>query len=98
MGAHQASLTFEPAIWARLIQVPKEPISQDTARYLLSIQFGQPDRARMEELADRSEAGTLTADEEAEFDSYLHVANLLTVVHSEARLALRAGPADARHS
>ena len=88
MGAHQASLTFEPAIWARLIQMPKERISQDTARYLLSIR-GQVDRARMEELADRSEAGTLTADEEAEFDSYLHVANLLTVMHSEARLALR---------
>jgi hypothetical protein len=96
MGAHQASSTFEPAIWARLIQVPKEQISQDTARYLLSIQFGQPDRARMEELADRSEAGTLTANEEAEFDSYLHVANLLTVMHSEARLALRVGPADTR--
>ena len=48
------------------------------------------------ELADRSETGTLTADEEAEFDSYLHVANLLTVMHSEARLALRVGPADTR--
>jgi hypothetical protein len=98
MGAHQASLTFEPAIWARLIQMPKERISQDTARYLLSIQFGQADRARMEELADRSEAGALTADEEAELDSYLHVANLLTVMHSEARLALRAGAMDARDS
>lgn len=96
MGAHQASLTFEPAIWARLIQMPKERISQDTARYLLSIRFGQVDRARMEELADRSEAGALTADEEAEFDSYLHVANLLTVMHSEARLALRVSPADTR--
>ena len=89
MGAHQASLSFEPAIWARLIQMPKERISEDTARYLLSIRFGQVDRARMEELADRPEAGTLTADEEAEFDSYIHVANLLTVMHSEARLALR---------
>jgi hypothetical protein len=58
--------------------------------------FRQVDRARMEELADRSETGTLTADEEAEFDSYLHVANLLTVMHSEARLALRVGPADTR--
>ena len=96
MGAHRASLTFEPAIWARLIQMPKERISQDTARYLLSIRFGQVDRARMEELADRSETGALSADEEAEFDSYLHVANLLTVMHSEARLALRVGPGDTR--
>jgi hypothetical protein len=89
VGAHQASTSFEPAIWARLIQTPKEPISSEAARYLLSIRFGDADRRRMEELADRSGADTLTPEEAAEFDSYLHVANLLTVMHAEARTALR---------
>ena len=89
MGAHQASTSFEPAIWARLIQTHKAQISPEAARYLLSIAFGDVDRRRMEELADRSEADTLTAEEAAEFDSYLHVANLLTVMHAEAREALR---------
>ena len=46
----------------------------------------------MLQLADRSEAGTLTAEERAEFDGYLHVGNLLAVMRSKARLALQTKP------
>ena len=46
----------------------------------------------MEQLAELSEAGTLTDEERAEFDSYLHVGNLLAVMQSKARLALRRKP------
>ena len=42
--------------------------------------------------AERSEAGTLTDDEQTEFDSYLHVGNLLAVLQSKARVALRRDP------
>ena len=89
MGAHQASLNFHPAIWARLIQAPKEPISPDAARYLLSIDFSDADHARMQELMEKSNEGMLTVEDEAEFDSYLDIANLLTLMHSQARVALR---------
>jgi hypothetical protein len=62
---------------------------------LLSIEFGETDRERMDELADRSEAGSLTDEERAEFDGYLHVGNLLAVMQSQARVALsRTGPAE----
>ncbi len=44
---------------------------------------------RMRQLAERSETGELTDDERAEFDSYLHSGNLLAVIQSKARLALR---------
>jgi hypothetical protein len=37
---------------------------------LLSVEFGDGDRERMEYLADRCGEGALTPDEEAEFDSY----------------------------
>jgi hypothetical protein len=94
MGAHQASANFEPVIWARLIQTPKEPISPDAARYLLSIDFGQADRARMQELMDKSNEGQLTSDEEAELDGYVNIANLLSVMHSRARVALRSAGFD----
>jgi hypothetical protein len=89
MGVHQTSVNFEPAIWARLIQAPKQPISPDAARYLLSIDFGDADRARMQELMDKSNEGALTSGEEAELDGYLNIANLLSVMHSRARVALR---------
>jgi hypothetical protein len=54
--------------------------------------IAESDRERMLELAERSEAGTLTADEEREFDGYLHVGNLLTVMQSRARRALGEQP------
>jgi hypothetical protein len=46
----------------------------------------------MLQLAERSEAGSLTAEERTEFDGYLHVGNLLAVMRSKARLALTTKP------
>jgi hypothetical protein len=89
MGVHQSSVDFEPVIWARLIQAPKAPISAEVARYLLSIDFTEADSARMQELMDKSNEGALTSDEAAELDGYVNIANVLSVMHSQARVALR---------
>jgi len=66
-------------------------LSPEAAEYLLSIRFGDDDRDRMHQLAERSESGTLTDEERAEFDSYLRVGNLLAVMQSRARVVLRGG-------
>ena len=89
MGSHQVGLNSQPAIWARLIQTQKEPIPHETATYLLSLRFSEADHARMQDLMDKSNEGTLTPEDEIEFDNYLHIANLLTIMHSQARVALR---------
>jgi hypothetical protein len=89
MGAHRASIDFEPVIWARLIQAQQAPISPETARYLLSIDFSEADHARMQELMDKSNEGALTSDEKAELDGYVNIANVLSVMHSRARVALK---------
>jgi hypothetical protein len=100
MGARPASVNFEPVIWARLIQAPKEPISPEAARYFLSIDFSDSDRSRMQELMEKSNEGALTSEEDAELDSYVNIANVLSVMHSRARVALRCsgfdGSSDAR--
>ena len=83
------SVDFEPVIWARLIQAPKAPISPEAANYLLSIDFSEADHARMQELMDKSNEGTLTSDEKAELDGYVNIANVLSVMHSQARVALK---------
>jgi len=99
MGS-QATANSESAIWARLIETQNEPISPGAARFLLAIRLGEADQARMQELMDKSNGGTFTAEDEAEFDSYLNIADLLTVMHSQARTALRSsgssGPPDLR--
>jgi hypothetical protein len=87
MSTQIVSPNREAAIWARLIQAQKDELSSDAAEFLLSIAFDDRDRERMLELADRSEAGILTVEEQAEYDSYLHVGNFLAVMQSKARLA-----------
>ena len=89
LDAQRISVNRESGIWARLIQSPGGELSPEAAEYLLSIRFGDDEVDRMRELAERSESGELTDEERDEFDSYLHVGNLLAVIHSRVRLAFR---------
>jgi hypothetical protein len=82
----------EAAILARLIQSRPEMDSY-VARYLLALDFEPEDVDRMNLLAERAREGRLSADEEAELDSYLHVGNLLAILQSRARVFLKAYPA-----
>jgi hypothetical protein len=79
----------EAAILARLIQIGEEELPQSAAEYLLSIRFGEGDTARMNELSELARQGKLTKDEQAELDSYVHVGNLLAVIQSKGRRALK---------
>jgi hypothetical protein len=96
MGTQLLSPNSEAAIWARLMQAQKDELSREAAEFLLAIDFEESDRQRMLQLAERSEAGTLTPEELMEFDGCLHVGNLLAVIQSRARLALQTKPRD-RH-
>ena len=78
-------------------QAQRDDPSQEAARYLLSIGFEERDRDRVQHLADRPQSGTLRDEERAEFDSYLHVGNLLAVIQSKARVALRRSPPNEPH-
>src|ERR1700722_17510201 len=90
MGSQLLSQNSEAAIWARLMQASnKQDLSAEAAQFLLGVDFEESDRERMMQLAERSEAGTLTAEDQVEFDGYLHVGNLLAVMRSKARLALK---------
>jgi len=92
MGSQLLSPNREAAIWARLMQAQSDALSPQVAEYLLSIEFAESDRQQLRRLAERSEAGILTEAEQVEFDSYLHVGNLLAVLQSKARTALRRKP------
>ena len=71
MSSQLLSPNSEAAIWARLMQAQKDELSSEAAEFLLAVDFGERDRQRMEELAERSQAGTLTAEEQTEFDVVL---------------------------
>jgi hypothetical protein len=88
MGLQIQPRNTEAAILARLIQSRTE-MDSHVARYLLSLDFEPQDVDRMDLLAERAREGGLSADEEEELDSYLHVGNLLTIMQSRARIYLR---------
>lgn len=98
MGSQLLSPNSEAAIWARLMQAQSVELPSEAAEFLLAIDFEKGDQRRMQQLAERSQAGTLTAEEQTEFDGYLHVGNLLAVMQSKARLALKGKPHDRPHS
>ncbi|HEV2962991.1 MAG TPA: hypothetical protein VG649_14275 [Candidatus Angelobacter sp.] len=78
----------ESAILARMIQVGDE-LPSGAAEYLLSIRFGEQDVARINKLSELARQGKLTDQEQAELDSYIHVSNLLAVMQSRGRRALK---------
>jgi hypothetical protein len=59
-----------------------EGLTPEAARYLLRFRFTESDQSRLQDLAERSQAGTLTEEEGREFDSYLRIGNLLAVMQS----------------
>lgn len=79
----------ETAIWERVIDPNEDDLSPEAARFLLRLDFGEPDHARMQELAEKSNDGTLTEDERTELHNYVRIGNVLALIQSKARLSLR---------
>lgn len=79
----------ETALWGRLFEPTSHELSADLARHILTLSFPQPDIDRMNELAKKARAGTLTLEEHIEMDNYERVGHLLSLMKSKARKALK---------
>lgn len=81
--------TSEAALWGRLFDPASLELPTDVARYILTLSFPQPDIARMNELAKKARAGTLKLEEQVELDNYERVGQVLSLMKSKARKALK---------
>jgi hypothetical protein len=81
--------TSEAAIFARLFDGRNGNLSRQVARQILAISFTEADQERMEDLAQRHQQGRLTAQEREELGNYVKVGDLLAILHSKARQALK---------
>jgi hypothetical protein len=79
----------EAAIFSRVVSPENADLSHDAANSILQITFPAADRERMNVLADKARAGTLSETEGAELENYRHVGRLLEVLKSKARLSLK---------
>ena len=79
----------EADILSRVI-APEEPtLPPDTAKIILTFDFGKEDRERMNLLAEKAREGTLTAEEQAEIDCYERVGHFLSLLRAKARVSLK---------
>lgn len=84
-----ATRTIEADIMSRLVAPEQPTFSTEAARAILALKFGPADRQRMHELAVKNQEGTLTPEEEAVLDGYVHVGLLLDMLRSKARRSLK---------
>jgi hypothetical protein len=83
------STTYEGTLLDNLLEPFEECLTPEFERKLVNLQAGPAVLARVEELADKCNEGTLTADERAEYESYVHVNHVLTMLKVRARKVLQ---------
>lgn len=83
---------MQPASVAQALDRILEPVSRcftpEVAQALLSLRADADTQARIEELADKSTEGQLSADERAEYETYVSAIDFLAVLQSKARKIL----------
>ncbi len=82
--------TSEIAIFARLIKADKGDLARSLARYILTLGFSPEDESRMRDLAERNQESGLSSLEQEELRNYVTAGHMLALLHSKARMSLRA--------
>jgi hypothetical protein len=82
-------------ILRRLIDSGQEKLSAQAAEAILQIRFGETDESRLQELAEKSNLGTLTTAEADEYDAYIVAGDLLSFWKTKARISLNRSPSAA---
>jgi hypothetical protein len=77
------------AILRRVVEREHAELSEEAALAILRLDFDATDRRRMNQLAAKNRAGRLTPADEEELDSFIHVGQVLGILKSKARRALK---------
>jgi len=89
----------KPADWNIFLRLwDQKKLTPSVARHLLKLDFDEPDRLRMQELASRNTEGEITRKELKELDEYVRAGMVLSILQSKARKLLKrsmAGPESA---
>ncbi len=75
----------------RLLDPVGRCLSEDAARALASLHADEPTQARVRELAEKCNEGTLSADERAEYESYVMASAVVAILQAKAQARLRNG-------
>jgi hypothetical protein len=80
---------MESTLLDELIEPITACLTVDAARKIASLRAGETLQKRVDELADKANQGSLTADEREEYDRYLTGFHFVTIIQAHARQLLR---------
>lgn len=76
-------------ILERMIQPDQGDLSEEHAKYVLSLAFSPAEQARYAALADKAQQGTLSSEEAEEIDAFISANGLLMILQAKARRSLK---------
>jgi len=77
------------SMFEQLAEVDVRSLSPESARMFLQLSFNHSQQRRMDELSEKASQGTLTSDESRTLDESIPIGNLLAILQSKARRALK---------
>lgn len=77
----------------RVLEPVTRCLNRDAIAHLLDLRADADLQSRVDELAQKANEGALSAEEAAEYDTYVSAANLISVLQAKARLLRSAPPA-----
>ena len=89
MNTALAPPNTEASILSRLLDLRATTLTPAAAEFLLTIRFPESDVEQMNRLSELAQQGGLSAGQEIELDSYIHVSNLLALMQARARKRLK---------
>ena len=81
--------SLEADILSRLIDPSNPTLTPDAARALLELSYTEAGHNRLQELARKSNEGSLTPEERRQLEGYVFVGDILAMLKPKARLSLR---------
>ena len=82
-----AATTLDSDIFLRLWS--RQKLTTPLARHILKLSFDDQERARMHELSEKNQEGSITPGELVELDQFVRVGMVLSIMQSRARRLLK---------
>jgi hypothetical protein len=77
------------SVLERLLDPLSRCFTTESAKALAELETDPVAQARVDELAEKCNEGQLTTDERREYETYVHVGNLVGILQAKARLYLK---------
>jgi hypothetical protein len=79
----------EVTILGQLLFDGRGSFGPELAHYVLGVNFSEEQKARMHDLAVKNQQGKISREELQELDNYINAGDLLAILKSKARMALK---------